>query len=266
MQTDLVSGLSGALVGAILGLVGGGGSVLAVPLLVYGVGVPSAHVAIGTAAIAVAASALANLAGYWRAGQVKWRCGLVFAAAGVIGALIGARVAKGIDGGHLLALFGGLMIVVGILMFLRRRAEGDPSVRLTRASAPALLPWLLGTGFGVGLLSGFFGIGGGFLIVPALTVATGMALPYAIGTSLVAVTAFGTATASSYALSGLIDWRIALLFVAGGVLGGIAGTAMGRRLAQRRGALGAVLAVVITGVGIYVVGRSLAPQMLAWAG
>jgi uncharacterized membrane protein YfcA len=258
MLTDLLSGLSGALVGAILGLVGGGGSVLAVPLLVYGVGVPSAHVAIGTAALAVAASALANLAGYWRAGQVKWRCGLVFAGAGVTGALIGAQVAKGVDGARLLAMFGGLMIVVGVLMFLRRGAEGDPAVRLTRASAPALLPWLIGSGFAVGLLSGFFGIGGGFLIVPALMVATGMSLPFAIGTSLVAVSAFGTATASSYALSGLIDWRIAVLFILGGVLGGRGGMALGRRLAARKGALGAALAGVIVTVGVYVVGRGLA--------
>ncbi len=107
MFTDFLSGLSGALVGAILGLVGGGGSVLAVPLLVYGVGVSSTHVAIGTSALAVAASALANLLGHWRAGTVKWRCGLTFAAAGVVGAFAGSTVAKAIDGVQLLALFGG---------------------------------------------------------------------------------------------------------------------------------------------------------------
>jgi uncharacterized protein len=259
MQGDLLSGLSGALVGAILGLVGGGGSVLAVPLLVYGVGVPSTHVAIGTAALAVAASAVANLAGYWRAGQVKWRCGLVFATAGVTGALIGARVGRTIDGAQLLGLFGGLMVLVGLMMFARRNAEGDPTVRLTRASARALLPWLVGSGFGVGLLSGVFGIGGGFLIVPALSVATGMTLPFAIGTSLVAVTAFGTATASSYATAGLIDWRIALIFVAGGIGGGIAGMAAGRRLAAHKGALGSVLAAVIVTVGLYILGRTLLP-------
>jgi uncharacterized protein len=258
MLTDMLSGLSGALVGAILGLVGGGGSVLAVPLLVYGVGVSSAHVAIGTSALAVSASAFANLLGYWRAGQVKWRCGLVFAAAGVIGALMGSTVAKTIDGTKLLALFGALMIVVGVAMFVKRKAEGDPTVRLTRASASILLPWLLGSGFAVGLLSGFFGIGGGFLIVPALMLATGMSLPFAIGTSLVAVTAFGGATAASYGLSGLIDWRIALLFIAGGIMGGLGGATLGRWLADRKGALGATLAALIIVVGVYVVTRSIA--------
>ena len=257
MITDLLSGLSGALVGLILGLVGGGGSVLAVPLLVYGVGVSSAHVAIGTSALAVAASAFANLLGHWRAGHVKWRCGLTFAAAGVIGALAGSTVAKNIDGTRLLALFGALMIVVGVAMFLKRNAQGDPSVRLTRASARQLLPWLISGGFGVGLLSGFFGIGGGFLIVPALMLATGMSLPFAIGTSLIAVTAFGAASAASYAFSGLIDWRIAALFIAGGILGGIGGGALGRLLSARKGALGTILAAVIVAVGIYVLARSM---------
>lgn len=257
MVTDLLSGMSGALVGAILALVGGGGSVLAVPLLVYGVGVSSTHVAIGTSALAVAASAFANILGHWRAGHVKWRCGLTFAAAGVIGALAGSTAAKTIDGARLLVLFGALMIVVGVAMFLKRKAQGDPSVRLTRASARQLLPWLISGGFGVGLLSGFFGIGGGFLIVPALMLATGMSLPFAIGTSLIAVTAFGAATAASYAFSGLIDWRIAALFIAGGILGGIGGGALGRLLAARKGALGTVLAAVIVVVGIYVLARSM---------
>lgn len=257
MFTDFLSGLSGALVGAILGLVGGGGSVLAVPLLVYGVGVSSTHVAIGTSALAVAASAFANLLGHWRAGTVKWRCGLTFAAAGVVGAFAGSMVAKAVDGAQLLALFGALMIVVGIAMFLKRKAEGDPAVRLTRASARYLLPWLIAGGLGVGLLSGFFGIGGGFLIVPALMLATGMSLPFAIGTSLIAVTAFGAATATSYAISGLIDWRIAVIFILGGVLGGIGGGALGRLLASRKGALGTVLAGVIVVVGLYVVARSI---------
>ena len=254
---DLASTLSGALVGFILALVGGGGSVLATPLLVYGVGVSSAHVAIGTGAVAVTASALTNLIGHWRAGAVKWRCGLVFAAAGVAGALAGSSFAKTVDGQKLLALFGALMIVVGALTFLRRNGEGDPSIRLTRASARRLLPRLAGLGFATGALSGFFGIGGGFLIVPALMLATGMALPNAVGTSLVAVAAFGAATAGSYAVSGLVDWRVALIFLLGGVLGGLGGLAASRGLARRKGALGSILAAVIVATGVYVVTRSL---------
>jgi uncharacterized membrane protein YfcA len=256
-MTDLLSSLSGALVGFILALVGGGGSVLAVPLLVYGVGVSSAHVAIGTSALAVSASALANLIGHARGGTVKWRCGLIFAAAGVAGVLIGATVAKQVDGQTLLGLFGALMIVVGVLMVLKRKAQGDATVRFTRASAPTLLPWLVGLGLATGLLSGFFGIGGGFLIVPALTLATGMTLPFAIGTSLIGVSAFGAATAASYALSGLVDWRIALVFIVGGIVGGLGGMALGRLLASRKGVLGALLGGLVVAVGSYVVARSL---------
>jgi hypothetical protein len=87
--------------------------------------------------------------------------------------------------------------------------------------------------------------------------ATGMALPNAVGTSLVAVAAFGAATAGSYAFSGLVDWRVALIFLLGGVLGGVAGLAASRGLARRKGALGSILAAVIVATGVYVVTRSL---------
>ena len=97
---------SGAIVGLVLGLVGGGGSILAVPLLVYLVGVSTPHVAIGTSALAVSASAFANLLPHARAGNVKWRCAAVFAASGVAGALIGAEFAKALDGQKLLVLAG----------------------------------------------------------------------------------------------------------------------------------------------------------------
>src|ERR1700674_2803230 len=101
---DVLAILSGTLVGFTLGLVGGGGSILAVPLLVYVVGVPSPHIAIGTSAIAVAASAAANLAGHARAQTVKWPCALVFAVAGIVGAAGGAQLGKMVDGSRLLML------------------------------------------------------------------------------------------------------------------------------------------------------------------
>ena len=189
--------ISGGVVGLVLGLVGGGGSILAVPLLVYAVGVTSPHIAIGTSAIAVSLSALGNVVSHARAGNVKWRCAAVFASAGVVGAVAGSTVAKALDGQKLLVLFGALMIVVGLAMLRKRSAAGNPKVRLSMTTARELLPLLLGIGFAVGLLSGFFGIGGGFLIVPGLMLATGMPLTMAIGTSLVAVAAFGAATAAS---------------------------------------------------------------------
>lgn len=254
---DLLSTASGTLVGLILGLVGGGGSILAVPLLVYVVGVSSAHIAIGTSAIAVAGSALANLIPHWRSGHVKWRCALVFSAAGVAGALGGSSLAKLIDGQQLLALFGALMLVVGGVMLTGRGGAGDAGVRLTMGTARRLMPRLALIGFAVGVLSGFFGIGGGFLIVPGLMLATGMPLSYAVGTSLVAVFAFGAATAANYAVSGLVDWRLALLFVGGGALGGVAGAALGKLLSRGKNRLRLVFALVVIAVGLWTLWRSL---------
>jgi uncharacterized membrane protein YfcA len=244
---------SGALVGVTLGLIGGGGSVLAVPLLVYLVGVPSAHVAIGSAAVAVALNAASGLATHARLGTVKWPCALVFTAAGVLGAFAGASLGKQLGGAELLALFGVVMIGVGIYMLSVRPKPAGHDVRLTPESARHLLPRLLLFGTGVGPLSGFFGIGGGFLIVPGLVLATGMALQNAIGTSLFAVTAFGLATAASYAVSGFVDWRIALLVIAGGVAGSILGTRVNVHLAGHKRALAGTFASVVIAVGLYIV-------------
>jgi uncharacterized membrane protein YfcA len=246
---------AGAAIGIVLGLVGGGGSILAVPLLVYWVGVPSTHAAIGTAAIAVALNAATGLAGHARAGMVKWPCAMVFAAAGVAGATLGAEAGKAMDGQRLLALFGVLMILVGASMLAKRRAEEKPDVRLRRDTAHELLPRLIPIGFGVGLLAGFFGIGGGFLIVPGLMLATGMPLRNAIGTSLVVVTALGVTTAASYALSGLVDWPLVGVLMAGGAAGSAAGIALGKRLAGRKQAMQLGLAAIVMLVGGYVVTR-----------
>ncbi|ALN75257.1 sulfite exporter TauE/SafE family protein [Aureimonas sp. AU20] len=256
-----LSAASGGLVGLVLGLFGGGGSILAVPLLVYVVGIPSPHVAIGTSAVAVAASALGNLWPHARANRVKWRCAAVFALAGVAGSLAGAAFAKAVDGERLLTLFGLVMIGVGLAMMRRRGTQGDPAVRLTWETAPRLLPMLILIGFAVGLFSGFFGIGGGFLIVPGLVLATGMPLAFAIGTSLVGVAAFGAATAASYAASGLVDWPLALLFVAGGLVGGWAGAALGAHLSGRKQALGLGFALLVVAVGFFIVAKGL-PALL----
>ena len=134
----LLSIASGSLVGFTLGLVGGGGSILAVPLLVYVVGVPSPHVAIGTSAVAVAVSAAANLAGHARAKTVKWPCAIVFALAGIAGAAGGAQLGKLVDGGRLLALFGVLMVIIGLAMLRPRKSGGNLT---SRSLAKACWGW-----------------------------------------------------------------------------------------------------------------------------
>lgn len=248
----MLAPFSGAIVGLVLGLVGGGGSILAVPLLIYVVGLPSIHIAIGTSAVAVAMSAVVNVALHWREGHIKWRCVLVFSTAGVIGALIGAESAKCIDGQALLIGFGVLMLAVGLGMLVKKSAKGRADVHLGWDNYLKLGPKLIVIGFLVGLLSGFFGIGGGFLIVPGLMLATGMPLIYAIGTSLVAVTAFGAATAASYGMSGLINWPVAGLFVLGGATGGSLGVMLGKILSGKGHVLNLVFAAVVLSAGVLI--------------
>ncbi len=245
--------LSGGLVGFSLGLVGGGGSILAVPLMVYLVGVSSPHVAIGTSALAVAANAGTGLASHARAHTVKWRCGGLYAAAGIAGALAGSTLGKAVDGQKLLFLFALVMIAVGVLMLRGRKNAGVEGAQCNRDNAHKVL----GYGLGTGLFSGFFGIGGGFLIVPGLVASTRMPMINAVGTSLVAVCAFGLTTALNYAFSGLVDWPLAGIFIAGGIAGGLGGTAVARRLSGT-GKLTTVFAGLIFVVAAYMLWKSAA--------
>lgn len=247
----LLGAFSGVLVGFTLGLIGGGGSVLAVPLMVYLVGVPNPHVAIGTSAFAVAVNAATGLIQHARTGNVKWRCGGMYAFAGIFGAFLGSTLGKAVDGQKLLFLFALLMIAVGFLMLRGRRNQGVPGAQCNRENAPKVL----GFGLGTGAFSGFFGIGGGFLIVPGLIASTSMPMINAVGTSLVAVTAFGLTTAANYAVSGLVDWFLAAVLIGGGVIGGFGGAWAARRLSGK-GMLTTVFAGLIFVVAIYMLLKS----------
>lgn len=247
-----LGGVSGALVGFVLGLVGGGGSILAVPLLLYIVGVKEPHVAIGTSAFAVAANAAIGLWNHTRAGTVNWRCGFIFASAGVVGAFGGSSLGKSIDGHKLLVLFALLMVAVAILMFVRRGNEGVEGAQCNRENVGKVA----GYGLGTGIFSGFFGIGGGFLIVPGLVAATQMPILRAIGTSLIAVTAFGLTTSFNYALSGLVNWPLAGVFILGGIGGSVLGTRTSRALSADKGRLNTVFAGFVMIVALYMLWKS----------
>jgi uncharacterized membrane protein YfcA len=251
--------LSGGAVGFSLGLIGGGGSILAVPLLLYVVGIGDPHVAIGTSALSVAANAFANLFGHWRAGNVKWSCAVTFALAGVVGAAFGSTLGKLVDGQQLLFLFALAMIAVGITMLRPRASAGKADVRMTSGIAIRLIA----IGLVVGSLAGFFGIGGGFLIVPGLMLATGMPILNAIGSSLFSVGSFALTTATNYALSGLVDWVIALLFITGGVAGGYLGMRAAVSLAANRRSLTFVFAGIIFAVAAYMLVRTGIPPWLS---
>ncbi|MCE2564090.1 sulfite exporter TauE/SafE family protein [Komagataeibacter sp. FNDCF1] len=252
LLSSLLGLLSGGVIGFTLGLVGGGGSILAVPLLLYVVGITDPHRAIGTSAMAVTINALCNLVSHARTGGVQWKCAFLFASSGVLGALAGAGCGRMVNGQRLLFLFSLIMLAVGTLMLRGCRSAKQTSRGPERTSPLPVLAYGAITGF----CSGFFGIGGGFLIVPALLAATGMPMLNAIGTSLVAVCAFGLTTSVSYAMAGMVDLPMVGLLVAGGLAGGMGGTMLARRLGRQPHYLRLVFACLIFLVAFYMMWRS----------
>ena len=253
----LLSVLSGGVAGFALGLVGGGGSILATPLLLYVVGVGSPHLAIGTGATAVSVAALFNFGTHARAGHVRWGSAALFAAVGVGGALAGSQLGKAVDGQRLLVLFGVLMVVVGTLMLRAPPERAVPCYDARSSRRCAVLA------FFAGIASGFFGVGGGFLIVPCLLFAYSMPMIDAVGSSLLAVCAFSMTTAVNYARSGLVDWPVAVWFVVGGIGGGLAGLHLATRLGEDRDRLRQLFAGLVFAVAAYVFYRSW--NATAWA-
>ena len=186
---------------------------------------------------------------------MRWSCALLFAAAGIVGAFAGSIFGKMLDGQKLLALFALLMLVIALLMLRTRSRDGLPDVDMTLANMPAIT----GLGVATGTLSGFFGIGGGFLIVPALMLATGMSIMNAVSSSLVAVTAFGLTTAASYAWSGLVSWPLAGL-VHRAAVSSAGCSALARRDCCRPGAAPSISCsrVSLSCLALYMLVRNLA--------
>lgn len=247
--------LFGAIVGISLGLTGGGGGILAVPMLVYGVGVEP-HQALLVSLMAVAATAGYGAIERIRRNEVEIRTGVLFALAGVLGAPLGARVAHLISGGLLLLLFSALMIYVAARMWAKsgNRTQTNPSngpvdvTTATHSSNRVMMMALLG--FFTGVLSGLFGIGGGFVIVPALVLVSGMPIHRAVATSLLVIPLVSiSGIAMHWWKLGELSGAVTVLFVMGGVAGMSIGTAIGRRLSAAK--LQKVFAVVIVAVAIF---------------
>lgn len=251
--------LSGTIVGVFLGTFGGGGSVLAAPLLLFLVGVEDPHVAIGTSAAGVAAIALFSLIGHWRGGRVKWPCAIVFAMAGLVGSVLGSSLAKITQGDVLMLGFSAAMAMIAVSMLRKPKTAGDPDVTLT----PSMVLQLVPTGLVVGLAAGFFGIGGGFLIVPGLMLAVGMTMTNATASSLVSVTIFGAATSANYAISGMVDYSLILLLLAGGALGGVIGILLSKWFADRLRSARVAFSVMIIAVAGFVAWQATQSLLLA---
>ncbi|MGC9210415.1 MAG: sulfite exporter TauE/SafE family protein [Acidilobus sp.] len=263
-----LSVVSGVIVGFSLGLIGGGGSILAVPLLLYFVGLSSipnaAHIALGTTALAVGINAYINSYMHLRKRNVAPRVGGVFAGVGLIGALIGTYLGHITPGQKLLLYFAIAMIVLGLYIGFFRSSTGGTHHEIERVleaerKCPKLtartLSLVAASGFVVGLVSGYFGIGGGFLIVPALMFSSGLCIARAIGTSLISVGTFGVASGLEYAVYGDTLFLVSALYVIGGVLGGYFGTNIAVKAPRKT--LQRAYGIIIVLVGIYMIYRVL---------
>ena len=234
MPPPTLSLLFGALIGLTLGLLGGGGSILTVPILVYAIGL-DAHAATGTSLAIVGTSALLGAALHGRKGNVRLRRGLAFGAVSMLTALPGVWLNRLFPGRVILLLFGCLMFVVGVRMVRREPAApsaGMPEARPGETPPAAWLPFVA-LGAAVGLLTGFFGIGGGFMIVPALVLAGGFSMQHAVGTSLLVITMTTAAALVGHFHFGTVALGIVGMFVAGGVAGILSGSALAGYLPER---------------------------------
>lgn len=264
----------GSLVGFSLGLTGGGGSIFAVPLLMYGLGMPSKE-AMGVSLAAVGATALLGMLLRHRAGEVELTTGLVFSAAGMLGTPAGTYLRKLMPEHLLLGLFVIVMLVVAARMWRKASRSGaearalaeptppdepgpacqrDPEGRLRLNSRCMRL--LAVVGLATGVLSGLFGVGGGFVIVPALVFFSGMGIHRAVATSLLVIALIGAAGVVAHvAAGGAMPLAVTAWFVAGGLAGMLGGVALGRRISGPR--LQQVFAIAIVAVAAYVVLRSV---------
>jgi uncharacterized protein len=239
-----------ALIGLSLGLLGGGGSTLAVPVLVYVAGLDAGR-AVGVSLAVVGATSLVAAIAQARQGRVRVRAALLFASAGMPAAWAGSRLTALVSGRVLLLAFGAFMMVVALLML---RPPGPPGDGTPRGRARA--PVVVGAGALVGLLTGFLGVGGGFLVVPALVLLARLPMHEAVGTSLAVIAANAAAGFVGHLDGPELPLAVVVSFTAVSIAGALAGTRLGRRLPAHR--LRRVFALLVLAVGIAVLAANLA--------
>ncbi len=246
---------SGTVTGTVLGLTGGGGSILAVPLLMYVVGLEDPHIAIGTSALAVGLTAMISMLSHAKRGNLKMGEGLAFSLPGVVGAIFGAQLGLLTPASSLLLVFAAFMVVMGFRMF-RKKHISQPSMTIQdHGRVLVQKKRMTVTGFFVGTAAGYFGIGGGFLVVPALIQSAGLNIIQAIGTSLLSVSLFGFSTAGRYFGTGSVDLVIALLFAVGGIPGSLIGVKMATRIPKQK--LTKIFGLMIIAVAVYVLFKAV---------
>ena len=244
----------GALIGLVLGLLGGGGAILAVPGLVYVLGADP-HAAIAASLAIVAVGAITGLLAHARHGRVAWATALQLGLTGAVGAWAGAWVGRAVPGDRLLALLGLFMLLAAWLMVRRPTTDGE------RTPAPHWQAPLIGLGLGV--VTGIFGVGGGFLIVPALTLGLGLPIRLAIGTSLAVITMNALAAVAGYIGSGIVDWSLTLLVSLGAVGGALVGSRLATSAPERQLRRG--FAGLVALIAVYLVYRNATSWVTALA-
>jgi uncharacterized membrane protein YfcA len=237
------------LIGVSLGLLGGGGSILAVPVLVY-VARVEVHAAIGVSLAVVGTTALVGSVVHARAARVDLRAGALFGGAGMLGAPLGAQVTQAASPRALMLLFALLMLGVGALMLRDRDGSRRGATRPHPAAVPA-------TGFGVGLLTGFLGVGGGFVIVPALTLLAGLPIHSAIGTSLLVIAANSAAGLAGHLGRGGVPLGLTAAFTGAAAAGALVGVRLAGRLEP--GPLRRAFAVFVVLVGLLLLAKNVLP-------
>lgn len=262
-MTLLLVVLLGLAIGAVLGGLGGGGAILTVPALVYLVGQP-AQAATTSSLVIVGLTALTGVVTYVRSGRVAWRVGLGVAVAGVPAALGGSYLNHLVREDVLLLGFSVLMVLAALAM-VGRRPTGDVPGDVGQdadTGGTGLRPrpgpsWLgiVGAGLGVGLLTGFFGVGGGFVIVPALVLALGLPMPMAVGTSLLVVAANSAVSLVARLGTAHVDWSVTLPFALAAMAASLVGKRLADRLPARR--LTAGFAVLLVLVAAYTAWQSI---------
>ncbi len=237
---------SGALIGLSLGAMGGGGSLIAIPLLVYVVGT-TVQEAAALSLFVVAFSALLGIYQHYRAGQVRVKAALVFSGTGALAAWAGAQGHRFVREEVTLLLFALLMVFVAIRMVQQGSASGTASADSCAERFPRSC-WIKVSGLGalVGLLTGFFGVGGGFVIVPALVLVLGFPMPLAVGTSLVIIALVSLGGVLGHLSVGALDWRLAAPLLAGAAGGMVSGPRIGRAVSGQT--LARTFAVLILGI------------------
>jgi len=247
---------SGLLIGLSLGALGGGGSILTVPVLVYLLG-QDPHQATTVSLLVVGLAATIGALTHARARRAKVSTGLTFGLLGVAGSFTGSLASAAIPANVLLAGFGVLMIAVAALMVLRRRRTTPARPDGRPRFGPRQAALVVATATGVGLITGFFGVGGGFVVVPALVLVLGFDLPAAAGTSLIVIAVNSAAALAARAGHAIIalDWTLVTVFAAAAVLGTFAGTKVAGRVSPQR--LSTAFTVLITLVAAFTVARSL---------